>query len=44
MSESAKKRWMRVAEVALAVLIIALLVATWLPALISRGNPVATGH
>ena len=34
MTERAKKRWLRAAEVALAVVIVGLLVATWLPAII----------
>jgi len=33
MTEWAKKRWLRLAEVALAALIVALLLATWLPAI-----------
>jgi hypothetical protein len=40
MNEQAKKRWVRAAEVALALLIVLLLVATWLPAIIGA-NPTA---
>ncbi len=34
MSEVGKKRWLLIAEIALALLITALLVATWLPAML----------
>jgi hypothetical protein len=39
MSGLAKQRWLRVAEVVLAVATVALLIATWLPALISQAGP-----
>ena len=38
MTERTKNRWLLVAEVTLALVIVALLVATWLPAIVSRGS------
>ena len=35
MTEQAKKRWVLLAEAALAAVIIGLLIATWLPAILS---------
>jgi len=35
MTETAKKRWLLLAEVGLVLAIIVLLVATWLPALVN---------
>jgi len=39
MTELTKKRWVRAAEVALAVVIVVLLVATLLPAIIGANPP-----
>ena len=36
MSERGRNRWLLAAEIALALLIVGLLVATWLPALVGR--------
>jgi hypothetical protein len=38
MTERAKKRWLLAAEAGLALAIIAILIATWLPAIVGRGG------